>query len=148
MVIGRNISSPPEYVCDYHKKMINVRKFSNFVIKHSSNQAIMNIQNLPCINTSAASVALITSGANIWAANTYPTLNAFKHLYLHEYAALTINNRFVEQGVKESGYAALGRRGEANRTVLAIARGKILPEALQNGKDSLNDDNDNVSKNK
>lgn len=65
MVMGCNISSPPEYFCNYHKKMINVRKFTNFVNKNSSNEAIMNIQNLPCINTSIVVVALITSGANI-----------------------------------------------------------------------------------
>ena len=42
----------------------------------------------------------------------------------------------------ESGYVALGRRGESNQTILAVARGKILPEVLQNSRHEINDDRD------
>jgi len=35
--------------------------------------------------------------------------------------------------VKESGFVSLGWRAEANRTILVIARGKVLPEALKLG---------------
>ena len=35
--------------------------------------------------------------------------------------------------MKESGFVLLGRRGETNRSVLAIARGKIIPDVLKKG---------------
>jgi len=55
---------------------------------------------------------------------------------------LLISNQFVERGLKASGYVALGLRGESNQTIVAIARGKILPEVLQNGRHEINNDSD------
>ena len=77
----------------------------------------------------------------MWENNPNPLLVALRDEYLHQYAALPTNTQFVERGVKESGYVTLGRRCESNRTILAIARGKDLPEALANGHQELHNEN-------
>ena len=66
-----------------------------------------------------------------------------------EITSFPTNIQFVERGVTNSAYISLGRRGETNRSILAIARSKILPEALQTGRDHINnipaDDSDSES---
>ena len=47
------------------------------------------------------------------------------------------NTQFKERGVKKYGYVSLGRRYETNRSVLAIARGKTLKEALKRGQEVI-----------
>ena len=55
--------------------------------------------------------------------------------------------------MKESRFVSLGRRREANCTILAIARGRVLPEAVQTGREELdnipcNEDNEEEEKKK
>lgn len=73
---------------------------------------------------------MISRGIDIWASHTDPI---YRNIYLLKYAVPPTNTQFTEKGVKESGFVSLGRRGETNRSVLVIARGKILPEALHVG---------------
>ena len=68
----------------------------------------MSIRNLQCIKDYPTAISLVAGGSNIWAPNTNIILNDFKERYIFEYAALPINTQFVEIGVKESGYVALG----------------------------------------
>ena len=62
-----------------------------------------------------------------------PALVELRTTYIHRYAALPTNTQFGERGVKESKYASLGRRNEPSRSILAISRGTLLPEALAAG---------------
>ena len=64
----------------------------------------------------------------------------FCQLYLEQYSAFPTNTQFVERGVKESGFVALGRRDEKNRTILALSRSKVLPKALALGRALVNKD--------
>ena len=52
--------------------------------------------------------------------------------------------QFVERGVKESGYISLGRYAEEKRTILAIARGKVLPDSLSNGRLEISAEKEDV----
>lgn len=70
----------------------------------------------------------------MWSEIASPPLAKLQTQFLDQYAALTTNTQFVERDVKES---ALGRRGEENRTILTIARGKVLPEALLCGRQEI-----------
>ena len=106
------------------------------------------MRRLPFIQRNQAALALIMNGGDMWADHVCATLNDFKTIYLHEFVAPPVNTQFVERGVKESDYVALGRRGESNRTILAITRGKILPEELQKGRDNINDESIDDSKKK
>ena len=57
-----------------------------------------------------------------------------KEIYLTKYSALPTNTQFAERGMKESGYVTLGRRSEKNRSILAVARAKLRPDALVKGR--------------
>ena len=83
-------------------------------------------------NTDA--IALIADGCDIWNNSATPVLTSFCDLYLTRYLALPTNTQFTKRGVKELGYLSLGQMGETNWSILAIARGKILPEALTIGR--------------
>jgi len=81
-------------------------------------------------------IRLISSGSNI-CSSSHGILVAYKNEHIHQYSALPTNTQFTERGVKEYGFVSLGRRCEHNRSILAIARGRILPEALLKGQDIL-----------
>ena len=94
-----------------------------------------------------AAVTLIAGGIDLWDSSLWTnshkrTLLQFRRVYLYEYCALPTNTHFVERGVKESGYVCLGRQGEHQRSVLAISRGKLLPDATKKGRDEINKNND------
>lgn len=87
------------------------------------------------VRDNAAPLHLISNGVDIWQQNSHnEVIQAFKSLYKYQYAALPTNTQFGKRGVKESGYVSLGRRNEMQRTILAIARGKCLPDALAKGR--------------
>ena len=65
----------------------------------------------------------------------------FKKTYLLQFSPLPTNTQFTERGVKESGYVSLGRRMEKKRSILAMARGRVLPDALKKGHNAMNNDN-------
>ena len=66
--------------------------------------------------------------------NATPDLLLFADLYRFNFSSLLTNSQFTERGVKESGYVTLGRRTEKNRSALAMARTKIIPDAMAAGK--------------
>ena len=88
---------------------------------------------LPIISQNNHSIQLIANGIDLWVSMNKSLLE-FKKVYLLQYSALPTNTQFTERGVKESGYVTLGRRGEANRSILAIAQGTLLPEAMCAGR--------------
>ena len=61
----------------------------------------------------------------------------FYHILIHQFSAFPINSQFTERGVKESGHVSLGRRNETHRSLLAISRAKIMPNALQEYRDDI-----------
>ena len=89
------------------------------------------------MNDHTTDIMLISEGTIIWITRIASELKYFRTRYPTEFSALPTNIQFVERSVKESGYVSLGRRNETNRTVLAIARGKILPESLKRGRDKI-----------
>ena len=121
------------YFCKFHKRYIDLPKFNSFIRSKVSDETIMQTRALPCIQNNAAAVQLVSIGVSLWECTTIKPLQDFRTLFLYQYSSLPTNTQFVERGVKESGYVTLGRRAETNRTILAIARGKVLPEALKLG---------------
>ena len=71
---------------------------------------------------------LATGGSNIWAHNANTILKYFKESYIFEYAALPSNTQFMERGVKESGYVALGKM--LKRYNMVQVRGEIAASEL------------------
>ena len=51
-------------------------------------------------------------------------------LYRFNYSFFPTNSHFVECGVKESGYVILGWCSEINRSALAMARAKVITDAM------------------
>ena len=92
---------------------------------------------IPIITQNTEAINKIAVGQDMWAKDADPVLLRFRQQYLEQYSALPTNTQFVERGVKESGYVSLGKRCESNRTILAIARGKVLPDALNLGREEL-----------
>ena len=82
-------------------------------------------------------IKCIAEGGDIWHPTASLPLKSFRDLYLRTYSALPTNTQFTERGVKESGYVSLGRRGETNRSVMAISRGKLIPDALKRGREDI-----------
>ena len=80
---------------------------------------------------------MIADGYNAWRNAAGNTLASFRQLYLHQFSAFPINSQFTERGVKESGHVSLGRRNETHRSLLAISRAKIMPNALQEYRDDI-----------
>ena len=46
----------------------------------------------------------------------------------------------MERGVKESGYVSLGHCSKKNRSALAIARARTIPNAMDEGKKVIEKD--------
>ena len=93
----------------------------------------MQQRNLPVVRAHSQAINLIAEGGDIWSDDTCKVLSAFRTVYLKEYSALPTNTQFTERGVKESGTTSLGRREEITRSIFAISRGKLIPEALKKG---------------
>ena len=96
---------------------------------------LMQQRNLPVIRENTAAIALIAKGGDIWDDGACEILLSFRNTYLHKYSALPTNTQFTERGVKESGVVSLGRRGETNRSIFSISRGKLVPDALKKGRE-------------
>ena len=78
-------------------------------------------------------ISFMSQGHDIWLHDAHATLFAFKQLYEHSYAALSTNSQFTKRGVKESGDVTLGRRSEKVRSALAMARARLIPDAMAVG---------------
>ena len=78
-------------------------------------------------------IKMIASGEDMWEDACNDTLKEFRNNYIFKFSALPTKTQFTELGVKESGFVSLGRRGETNRSVLDIAIGRYLPDALKLG---------------
>jgi len=123
--------------------MCNQQPFSFFVfsttncyVLYYTPDIIMDTRWLQCVLHNSDAIRLISSGSNI-CSSSHGILVAYKNEHIHQYSALPTNTQFTERGVKEYGFVSLGRRCEHNRSILAIARGRILPEELLKGRDIL-----------
>lgn len=121
----------------YRKGILKLQSLQNGLSEKVTTATIQKIRNLPFFAEHIAAIRLIGQGRDCWSYTAPQNLESFRLLYLHEYSALPTNTQFVERGVKESGYVTLGRRNETNRSVLAIARAKIIPDAICKGKEKL-----------
>ena len=92
------------------------------------------IRNSPIYTNNIIPIRLIASGFDIWDHNATTHLLQFADIYRFNISAFPTNSQFTERGVKESGYVTLGRRTKKNRSALAIARAKIIPDAMAAGK--------------
>ena len=136
---GAIVSANDTYQCEFHARTFNLHKLNQFIDNNVTNETIMNIRALTFVQSNYLAIGLIANGQDIWQ-STNATLRKFKTDYLHIYSALPTNTQFTERGVKESGLVSLGRRQESNRSILAMARGRIIPDALQKGREDLEDD--------
>eukprot|EP00957_Ditylum_brightwellii_P013230 998366-Ditylum_brightwellii.AAC.1 len=98
---------------------------------------VESIGSLDCDDMNYTAVILIAHGVDIWP-SIFPVMTKMRQCYLLVYSSLPVNIQFVERGIKENSYVSLGGRQETNRSTLAVARGKVLPEALQHGIDVFN----------
>ena len=117
-----------------HDMSIDVTKFNQFLVKQCTQDKLDKIRNSPFYSDNAVPIQIIALGGDIWHGNACTHLVAFSNVYRYNYSALPTNSQFTERGVKESGYVTLGRRLEKNRSALAIARAKIIPDAMVAGK--------------
>jgi len=78
---------------------------------------------------------LIANGIDIWGKDISDEfIKEFRRVYCVQFSALPTNTQFGERGVKESSYVSLSCRNKVNRSILAISRSKMLPEALALGR--------------
>ena len=134
MLVGRSDQSRGTIYDDDHNRLIVMRNYNDFLHEKCTHQTIMQQRSLPVVKDNYRAISMIADGGNIWASNPCDTLLQFQQLYLHCHAALPTNTQFTERGVKESGYVSLGRRGETNRSIFAMARAQIVPDALRKGR--------------
>ena len=118
----------------FHNRTINLLDFDNWIRSNVTVSTIMRTRRIPIVQHNHEAIRQLSLGNDMWGDNPPESLVHFRTLYLHQYAALPTNTQFVERGVKESGFVSLGRRGEEHRTILAIARGKDLPDAMLSGR--------------
>ena len=133
-IIGRTDFSTVETNDKDQQQLINMREFASFLKEECNIQTIMQQRNLPVVRANIQAINLIAEGGDIWSDDACEVLSAFRTVYLKEYSALPTNTQFTERGVKESGTTSLGRRGETNRSIFAMSRGKLIPEALKKGR--------------
>ena len=122
-VFGMNHINNEEYESAMHSRTIDLQRLKIFLAKHCTYSKVMQLRDLPFVQTHRDTLTRIGDGADIWSLNTH--LSAFADIYRARYAALPTNTQFTERGVKESGYVSLGRRGEKNRSVLSTARARL-----------------------
>lgn len=121
-----------------HNKIIDLNRYAIFLENKVSTDTINTTRQIPFVRENAPTLTNIANGVNIWDEdNTLPCISHFKEIYTQRYSALPTNTQFGERGVKESGYVSLGRRNESSRSVLAISRGKLLPESMAIGKSEI-----------
>ena len=89
-------------------------------------------------------IVMIANGSDIWSKNAPDYLVSYRQYFLTHYSAFPTNNHNVERGVRESGYVTLGNRSEEHRSIYVIARGSVIPEALELGKKEINDNKKKV----
>ena len=135
-VMGKTQEEVVSYYNEDHKRTVNLTKFHLFLAKYVTSEAMNATKNLPFVKNNAAAISLVADGRDMWNGSV-PALVEFRKIYLLRYAALPTNTQFGERGVKESGYVTLGRRNESNRSILAISRGTLLPEALAVGRSEI-----------
>lgn len=143
VLLGIHNRNAEVYLDHSHGRLIKCSSFFDYLIKNVTQETIMYTRSLSLFSENSAAIALIAGGANIWNSSLWNQSNKkpllkFCNLYLHQYSALPTNTQFVERGVKESGYVSLGRRGERQRSILAISRAKLIPDAIATGKEELN----------
>ena len=139
LVLGmeQEVGTEEKFFSKAHNWNINIYKFAQFMIKHCKQETIVKVTSSPFVLANKVAIRLIADGGDIWAPSPSPPLVAFKELYLTHYSSLPTNSQFTERGVKESGYVSLGRRSEKNRSILATARAKLVPDSMVEGRKQL-----------
>lgn len=138
-VLGQSLESCSGiYCCDFHKCSINMLEFVSFLTCNVSNDTVYHTRMLPFVTENSTGLRLIASGQSLWGQCNDATLVSLRKKFLKRFAAVPTNTQFTERGVKECGYVSLGRRSEKKRSILAMSRGKLLPDALQKGHDEIN----------
>ena len=139
IIFGRSVVGNGREVYAYlHKRTIDTSLFFSFLTENVSMESLMVTRSLSVVANNPIVLSILADGQDLWAKQTPSILTNFRMIYLKEYLSLPTNTQFTERGVKESGYVTLGRRGEVQRSILAISRGKFLKEALQAGRSDIN----------
>ena len=132
--VRNNIRNEEQFDKDQNRT-INANKFVSFLNDECDYITLMQQRNSPLVKENGTAIALIAEGGAIWNEDACDVLLSFRNIYLMEYSALPTNTQFTERGVKESGVVSLGRRGETNRSIFSISRGKLVPDALKKGRE-------------
>ena len=124
-----NYSDPETFTRSEHKTTIHLNNFSNFLKEMCSNKNKQNVLENTHIAKSRTELILIANGVDIWdsSQDNHPlglSREQFKRCAGGQGSNAQMNNR----GVKESGYATLGRRDECSKSNLARARGTTIEE--------------------
>ena len=133
------------YYSTFHKRDFHLPTLSSFIDDRVTEDVLQITREVEEIKENMIIVSMIANGADIWSDGN-DELVFFKECYLRKYSSLPTNTIFVERGVKESGYVTLGRRDESTRSLLILARGKVIPEALEIGSMEVNVGNDGDKK--
>ena len=133
-LLGMPFINKENSVSVIHDMSIDITKFNQFIIKHCTQNKVGEIHNSPIYTNNIVPIRLIASGGDIWDHNATTDLLQFADVYRFNFSSIPSSSRFIERGVKESGYATLDRRTEKNRSTLAMARAKIIPDAMAAGK--------------
>ena len=133
---NRNVAREEIYDED-QDRIIKLSEFSQFLNQECNYETLTQQRNLPVVQENTQAIALIAKGGDIWSDDACNILTSFRNIYLYQYSSLPTNTQFTERGVKESGVVSLGRRGETNRSILSISRGKLIPDALKKGREEI-----------
>ena len=86
-----------EFVCNIHKRTININRFRNFLDANVKQDTIMRTRNLPILQLHPIAMQFISNGADIWHDDqSNRALVNFRQLYLEQYSAFPTKTQFVE----------------------------------------------------
>lgn len=123
---------------EYHKDTIHLPALKTFIDDNISDDTMEITRQLPAIKDYLPMVRMIAHGSDIWSTNVTSYMASYRDLFLENFSSFPTNNHNVERGVRESGFVTLGNRSESNRSIYVVARGGVIPEGLELGKETVN----------
>ena len=143
MIKGYRISytEADTYFCEYHNRRISMKQFFEFLKKgvtpnenSDDDDILLHSRDVPIIKNFDVAVMLIANGCDVWSDQDISAeLTNFRDAFLKLYSAFATNTHSAERAIKESGEVTLAPRTEEFRTILAIARGRMIQDALRCG---------------
>ena len=149
---GDTVTTPKQFYSNEHNTTIDIVAFFNFLKNNCPEENLKKVQKLDIISSSSTEITSIKNGVDMWdSAHKNLALGCLRNRFMHKFGGKGSNSQCSEQGVKEAGHCALGRRDEGTRSVVALAQGDTVKEVSifyknkkkEEEKVSNNNDNDN-----